>query len=66
MTMLAVARLGENAFAKVVREELEVATGRELAVSTVYVTLVRLDEGWAELQHAREVMARLWEGVKPA
>ncbi len=94
MTMLAVARLGENAFAKVVREELEVATGRELAVSTVYVTLVRLEEqglvtsettapdparggrgkryfrltpeGWAELRHAREVMARLWEGVKPA
>ena len=44
MAMLAVARLGDDAFAKLVQEEIEAATGRELAVSTVYVTLVRLDD----------------------
>lgn len=44
MTMLAVARLGEDAFAKAVREELRQIAGREVSVSTVYVTLVRLED----------------------
>jgi PadR family transcriptional regulator PadR len=44
MTMLAVARLGEGAFASAIQDELEAVAGREVAVSTVYVTLVRLEE----------------------
>jgi len=44
MTMLAVARLGGEAYGASVREELERVAGRNVAVPTVYVTLVRLEE----------------------
>lgn len=49
MAMLAVVRLGEDAFGDRIREELRTVAGREMAVSTVYVTLVRLeDQGLVE------------------
>lgn len=44
MTMLAVARLGADAFGKRIREELIDVAGRELSVSAIYVTLIRLEE----------------------
>ncbi len=44
MTMLAVARLGGEAYGAAVREELRRVAGRNVAVPTVYVTLVRLEE----------------------
>lgn len=44
MTMLAVARLGEDAYGAVIRDELRDVAGREVSVPTVYVTLVRLEE----------------------
>lgn len=44
MTMLAVARLGADAYGALIREELRNVAGREVSVPTVYVTLVRLEE----------------------
>ena len=44
LAMLAVARLGDDAYGSAIREELVRVAGREVAVSTVYVTLVRLEE----------------------
>ena len=44
MTMLAVARLDTEAYGASVREELQRVAGRNVAVPTVYVTLVRLEE----------------------
>lgn len=44
MTMLAVARLGEDAYGAAIREELRSVAGRKVSVPTVYVTLVRLEE----------------------
>lgn len=44
MTMLAVARLGAEAYGAVIREELRSVAGRDVSVPTVYVTLVRLEE----------------------
>ena len=43
LTMLAVARLGEQGFGGAVRDELERVAGRTVSISTVYVTLVRLE-----------------------
>lgn len=42
--MLAVARLGEDAFADAIRRELLAVAGRDVAVATVHVTLVRLED----------------------
>ena len=42
--LLAVWRLGEQAYGASVRDELEARTGRELAQGAVYVTLVRLEK----------------------
>lgn len=44
LSMLAVARLGDGAYGSAIREELRKVAGREVAVSTVYVTLVRLED----------------------
>lgn len=42
--LLAVWRLGDGAYGASVRQELEAATGREVAQGAVYVTLVRLEK----------------------
>jgi DNA-binding PadR family transcriptional regulator len=42
--LLAVWRLGEDAYGSTVRDELEVRTGRQVAQGAVYVTLVRLEK----------------------
>lgn len=44
LVMLAVARLGSEAFAGRIRELLLEETGREVTVSTVFVTLTRLED----------------------
>lgn len=44
LAMLAVARLGADAYGAGVRDELKRVAGREVSVPTVYVTLVRLEE----------------------
>jgi len=42
--LLAVWRLGEEAYGASVRDELEARTGRDVAQGAVYVTLVRLEK----------------------
>jgi DNA-binding PadR family transcriptional regulator len=44
MAMLAVARLGKDAYGAAIRDELKDVAGRDVTVPTVYVTLVRLEE----------------------
>lgn len=44
LVMVAVARLEGDAYGGAVQEELLRVTGRDLSVSSVYVTLVRLEE----------------------
>ena len=45
LVMLALVRLGEGrAFGGAVQQELEAVAGRRVSVSTVYVTLVRLED----------------------
>lgn len=44
LTMLAVARLGDQGFGKAIRDELIAVAGRDLSVSAIYVTLVRLED----------------------
>lgn len=44
LTLLALLRLGEEAYGASVRKELEERAGRSVTVSTVYVTLMRLQE----------------------
>jgi PadR family transcriptional regulator, regulatory protein PadR len=44
MTLLAVLRLGEDAYGVTIARELEQQTGREVVVASVYATLERLEE----------------------
>ena len=44
MTMLAVARLADEAYGAAIRDELLRVANRKVTVPTVYVTLVRLEE----------------------
>ncbi len=94
LMLLTVLRQGEHADGGSVREELETRADRSVTVSTVYVTLMRLEEkgfarswkgeptgerggkarrmyavtpqGVAALEAARDVRARLWQGVDPS
>ena len=43
LVMLAVTRLGNNAYGMTVRAELEARTGRKVSLGAVYATLDRLD-----------------------
>ena len=44
LAMLAVTRLGGDAYGAAIRDELARVAGRRVAVQTVWVTLVRLEE----------------------
>jgi PadR family transcriptional regulator PadR len=44
MVMLALIRLGENAYGVPISQELEDITGREVAVGSVYAALERLED----------------------
>jgi PadR family transcriptional regulator PadR len=43
MVLLALVRLGPDAYGATIRREIEMRTGRDLAISAVYVTLDRLE-----------------------
>ncbi len=43
IVLLAVMRLGPNAYGVTVRREIESTTGRDLSIGAVYATLVRLE-----------------------
>ncbi len=44
LLMLAVARSGEQAYGAEIQRDLEDSAGRSLTISTIYVTLVRLEK----------------------
>src|ERR1700680_1665739 len=44
MVMLALIRLGENAYGVPISQEIEERSGREVALGSVYATLERLEE----------------------
>jgi DNA-binding PadR family transcriptional regulator len=43
LALLAVMRLGEDAYGAQVQEELEAVAGREASISQIYITLMRLE-----------------------
>jgi DNA-binding PadR family transcriptional regulator len=43
IVLLAVMRLGSDAYGMTVRREIESATGRDISIGAVYATLVRLE-----------------------
>ncbi len=43
IVLLAVMRLGEEAYGITVRREIETTTGRDVSIGAVYATLVRLE-----------------------
>lgn len=43
LVLLALARLGPDTYGAAIRREIEARTGRDLAISAVYVTLERLE-----------------------
>ena len=53
LTLLTVLRLGESAHGGGIREELKRVANRSVSISTVYVTLMRLEE---------KGLARSWKG----
>ena len=44
LALLAVVRLGKDAYGASIRQEIESVAGRSVAIGTVYVTLVRLEK----------------------
>lgn len=49
LVMLAISRLGEDAYGGTIRKEIEVRTGRGVSVGALYATLGRLsDKGFLE------------------
>lgn len=50
--LLAVVRLGDEAYGLAVRQDLSVRTGRELSVGAVYTTLQRLEDKGLLRSHA--------------
>lgn len=44
LVLLAVLRLGDQAYGASIREELKAQAGRSVSISTVYVTLMRMEE----------------------
>lgn len=44
LVLLAVVRLGKDAYGATIRQEIEGVAGRRVAIGTVYVTLVRLEK----------------------
>lgn len=44
LALLAVLRLGEDAYGAPIQQELEARAGREASISQIYITLTRLEE----------------------
>ena len=57
IVLLAVMRLGENAYGITVRREIEQATGRDLSIGAVYATLARLESKGFVRSHTGEPTA---------
>jgi DNA-binding PadR family transcriptional regulator len=57
IVLLAVLRLGSDAYGMTVRREIEGATGRDLSIGAVYATLVRLESKGFIRSHAGEPTA---------
>ena len=53
LVLLAVLRLGDEAYGATIKEELESQANRSVSISTVYVTLMRMEE---------KGLARSWMG----
>ena len=94
LVILAILRLGENAYGMTVRRDLEQTASRNVTFGTVYGTLERLEAkgfvtsrhadpepvrggrsrrffrvepaGELALSRAREMMGRMWDGVRLA
>lgn len=92
LVLLALLRIGDDAYGMTVRRELEETAGRQVTFGTVYGTLDRLEEkgyvsshhgpaepvrggrarrffkvepeGELALARARDMMARMWKGVR--
>lgn len=52
IVMLAVMRLGSDAYGMTVRREIEETTGRDISIGAVYATLVRLESKGFIKSHA--------------
>jgi DNA-binding PadR family transcriptional regulator len=57
IVLLAVMRLGEEAYGITVRSEIESAAGRDLSIGAVYATLVRLESKGLVKSYAGEPTA---------
>jgi PadR family transcriptional regulator PadR len=72
LTLLAVLRLGKDAYGARIREELRDQAGREASVSSIYITLTRLEAkgmvtSWmGEPTQVRGGKARRFFRVEPA
>jgi len=72
LALLAVMRLGDDAYGAAIQRELESTAGREASISAIYITLTRLqDKGlvrsWmGEPTDSRGGKARRFFGVEPA
>ena len=51
LVILALFRLGAGAYGATIRREIEARTGRDLAISAVYVTLARLEDKGLIVSH---------------
>ncbi len=59
MVLLAVMRLGENAYGVPISHEIEARTGREAALGSVYASLERLeDKGFVESRRGERTAER--------
>lgn len=54
LVLFALLRLGDEAYGAVIRREIEARTGRELAISAVYVALGRLERKGLVRTHVGE------------
>jgi len=54
IVLLAVLRLGTNAYGMTVRREIEDTTGRDISIGAVYATLVRLESKGLVKSHSGE------------
>ena len=63
MVMLALIRIGENAYGVPISEELEKRTGRDIAIGSVYAALERLEDKGFVKSSMGEATAR--RGGKP-
>ena len=72
LALLALIRLGTDAYGPSIQRELEVTAGRTLSIATIYVTLVRLEKkgfvsSWrSDPQPVRGGKAKRFFAVTPA